>query len=48
MNTAENWDDSWTRYPQMPSRRKALRRIQETILGTAAPDPLLKPTSLQT
>ena len=44
MNTAENWDDSWTRYPQMPSRRKALRRIQETILGTAAPDPLPRKT----
>lgn len=40
MSTAEGWDDSWKQYPQMPGRREALRRIQATILGTAAPEPL--------
>ena len=40
MNAAEGWDDSWSKYPRMPGRKEALRRIQATILGMAPPAPL--------
>ena len=40
MSAAEGWDDSWSKYPRMPGRQEALRRIQATILGMAPPAPL--------
>ena len=40
MSAAEGWDDSWKRYPQLPDKQEALRRIQAAILGRNPPEPI--------